>query len=233
MQGSTIKTCDAASKRSDITRIGLNNGIKIIVTSTLLLVTSIAVAGILFVPVGGRYANPDLALADVQNIGDDTVRIQTTGLTGEFSLDASDLPPEFDPPASGCKRFPFDQELELVINLSLGVVEGYTRGHIATETGTLEYRADVRGNATCFPAGGNDCGQVIVDLETRGAMAGALKDLSTNNLVGLIHMETLGSLLYQPDNAQWVSLTSNARLGGDAELISSIISMEEGESCGV
>jgi len=208
----------------------MKNNLKIILGGALLLVTSIAVAGIIFVPVGGRYANPEFAPVDIQDIGDGMVRIRTTGLTGEFSLDASDVPPEFDPPASGCKRFPFEQRLELVINLSLGVVEGRTRGRISTQDGTLEYRGEVRGNATCVPSGGRSCGQLIVDLDTRGVI---LADVSDPVRPGLIRMEILGSILRGPDGAQWASLTSNARLGGDAGLISSITSMAEGESCGV
>ena len=209
----------------------MKNNLKIILGGALLLVTSIAVAGIIFVPINGLYENPELAPVDIQNIGDGTVRIRTTGLTGEFSLDASDVPPEFDPPASGCKRFPFDQRLELVINLSLGVVEGRTRGHISTQDGTLEYRGEVHGNATCVPAGGRSCGQLIVDLEMRGVI---LADVSDPVRPGLIRMEILGSILRGPDGAQWASLTSNARLGGDAGLISSVLdTMDEGEFCGV
>ncbi len=66
------------------------------------------------------------------------------------------------------------------------------------------------------------------------ALAGALKDLSHSNLVRLIRIETLGSLQYGPDSAQWVSLTSNAQLVGDAGLINSLLdTMDEGDSCGV
>ena len=207
----------------------MKNHLKFILGGVLLLVTSIAVAGIIFVPVGGRYSTPELAAVDIQNAGDGVVRIRTTELTGEFSLDASDVPPEFEPPASGCARFPFDQRLELIINLSLGVVEGRTRGRIATQDGTLEYRGEVRGNATCVPAGGRSCGQLIVDLEMRGA----LTDANDPARVGLIRMETLGSLLRGPGGSSWASLTANARLGGDAGLIASLTSMAEGETCGV
>jgi len=208
----------------------MKNKLKTILGGVLLLVTSIAVAGIIFVPVSGRYSNPGLAPVDFQNVGDGAVRIRTTGLTGEFSLDASDVPPEFEPPASGCARFPFDQRLELIINLSVGVVEGRTRGRISTQDGTLEYRGEVRGNATCVPTGGRSCGQLIVDLEMRGA----LSDANDPARVGLIRMETLGSLLRGPDGARWASLTSNARLGGDAGLINSVLhTMEAGDTCGI
>ena len=208
----------------------MKNNLKIILGGALLLVTSIAVAGIIFVPINGLYENPELAPVDIQNIGDGTVRIRTTGLTGEFSLDASDVPPEFDPPASGCARFPFDQRLELTINPLLGVAEGQTRGRISTRNGTLDFRGEVRGNATCMPAGGRSCGQLIVDLEMRGALV----DVSDPMQPGLLRMEILGSLLRGPDGARWASLTSNARLGGDIGLISSVLdTMDEGESCGI
>ena len=229
MKCSTMNKRNTASKQGDDRKVGIKNPLKIMVASALLLAATNAVAGIIFVSVGGNYINPELAPVSIQDNGSGSAVVRTTGLVGELSLDASDVPPKFDPPASGCKRFPFDQELELVINLSLGVVEGHTSGSIATENGLLEYRADVRGNATCVPAGGSDCGQVIVDLETRGAFV----DASDPMLPGLIRMETLGSLLRGPDGARWTSLSSNARLGGDAGLISSITSMGEGESCGI
>lgn len=230
MKESAMQQRENASSLSKTGTARMRNGIKIIVTGALLLVATSAVAGLLSSPImGGLYAYPELAPVDIENIGDSTVQISTTGLTGEFSLDASDVPLEFEPPASGCARLPFDQRLELVINLSLGVVEGHTSGRIDTPDGALDYRAEVRGNATCVPAGGSSCGQIIVDLETRGA----LSDANDPTRVGLIRTETLGSLLYGPDSAQWTNLTSNARLSGDAGLISSIISMEEGESCGI
>jgi hypothetical protein len=207
----------------------MKNKLKIILGGALLLVTSIAVAGIIFVPVGGRYANPELAPVDIQNVGEGMVRIRTTGLTGELSLDASDVPPEFEVPVPGCARLSFDQNLQLVINLSLGMVEGRSRGRISTQDGLLEYRTEVRGNATCRPFNGRSCGQIIVDLELRGT----LSDPADPSRVGLLRMETLGSLLRDQGNASWAQLTSNARLGGDAALIGSIISMSEGESCGV
>ncbi len=206
----------------------MSNKIKFIVGGVLLLITSIAVAGIIFVPVGGRYINPDLGVVDMQNVGNGNLRIRTTGLSGEFSLDASDVPPEFDPPASGCQRFVFDQDLELVINLSLGVVEGRTRGRINTQDVTLDYSGEIQGKATCVPMDSHNCGQLIVDLDTRGV----LSDANDPARVGLIRLETLGSLLREPDG-HWASLTSNARLGGDAGLIGSLHSMGEGESCGI
>ena len=202
---------------------------KIILTGTLLLAVTSVMAGIIFVPVGNRYTNLELAQVEIQNVGDGMVRVLTTGLTGEMSLDASDVPPEFEVPGSGCARFPFEQNLELVINPLLGVVEGHTSGRIATQNGTLEYGGDVRGNATCIPSGEHSCDQLIVDLEMRLVLA----DVSDPVRPGLIRMETLGSLQRGPDVARWASLTSNAHLGGDTGLISSLISMEEGESCGI
>ena len=208
----------------------MKHKLKILLGTALLLATTIAVAGIIFVPVSGRYSNPEFAPVRIQEDGSGSVAVRTTGLTGELSLDASDVPPEFEVPIPGCARLPFDQRLELVINLSLGLVEGRTRGRIATQTGTLDYRGEVRGNATCVPAGGRSCGQLIVDLETRGTLA----DANDPARVGLIRMETLGSLLRGPDGARWASLTSNARLGGDAGLINSVLdTMSGGDTCGI
>ena len=208
----------------------MKNKLKIILGGALLVVTSIAVAGIIFVPVGGRYANPELAPVEIQPTGDGSLSVRTTDLTGELSLDASDVPPEFEVPVPGCARLPFDQSLQLVINLSLGVVEGRSSGSISTLDGLLEYRTEVSGYATCVAFSGRSCGQIIVDLELRGT----LSDPTDPSLVGLLRMETLGSLLRDQGSASWVSLTSSARLGGDAGLISSLLdTMVEGEFCGV
>lgn len=228
MKNSMMKEQHAAADPGDIEESSMKNPLRVILGVMMLLASSVAIAGIIFVPVGGRYANPELAPVQVQDNGSGSAVVRTTGLSGEFSLDASDVPPEFDPPVMGCARFAFDQRLELIINLSLGVVEGRTRGRISTPDGALEYRAEVRGNATCVPAGGNSCGQLIVDLETRGILA----DANDPARVGLIRSEILGSLLRGPGGARWVNLTSNARLGGDAGLIGSLTSMEDGESCG-
>ena len=208
----------------------MNNKLKLTFGAALLLLTSVAVAGIIFVPVGGRYINPELASVDIQNVGDGLLRIRSTGLNGVFSLDASDVPSEFDPPVSGCKRLRFDQRLELIINLSLGVVEGRSRGRIDTRSGgILDYRVEIRGNATCVPSGGNSCGQIVVDLEARGV----LSNENAPARVGLIRMEKLGSLVRGASGASWASLTANARLGGEEALIGMLTAMEEGESCGV
>jgi len=218
MKNSKMKHLDSASSRSGTRRIGIRNRLKIIVTSALLLAATSAVAGIIFVPVGNRYTNPEIALVDIQNGGDGTVRILTTGLTGEMSLDGSDVPPEFEAPVPGCARFPFEQRLELVINPSLGVVEGSTRGRISTQDGTLEYRGEVRGNATCVPSGGRGCGQLIVDLEMRGTLSDPYNPAS----VGQIRVGMLGSLIWgETDLAHWAAMSTNATLGGNELLFNS------------
>ena len=223
-----METSGTNSKRLETRQSGIKTSLKIILAGALLLATTSATAGLLSSPMGVVYTNPGLVPVDTQQLGEARVQVRTDGLTGELSLDASDVPPEFDPPASGCKRFPFDQRLELIINLSLGLVEGQAHGSIATENGSLGYRAELRGSATCVPDGGVDCGQVIVDLEARGVVA----DVSDPVRIGLIRLVTLGSLLRGPDGAHWASLSSNARLAGDENLIGSLTSMEEGESCG-
>ena len=229
MKNTTSKAADVSSKRFGIGPIGIKTCIRIILTGALLLTATSATAGLLSSPMGVVYTNPAFAPVASQTVGDATLQIRSDGLIGELTLDASELPPELDPPASGCKRFAFDQRLELVINLSLGLVEGHTRASIATENGPLEYRAELRGNATCVPVGGQSCGQLIVDLETRGALA----DATDPARVGLIHVQTLGSLVRGPGGAYWASLDANARLAGDEETISSLTSMGEGESCGI
>ncbi len=196
----------------------MKNRFRLIVTSALLLTASSAMAGIEFLPMSGRYVDSELATVRIQDNGSGSAAFSTTGLTGELRLDASDVPPEFEVPIPGCARFPFDQQLELVVNLSLGVVEGRTRGRISAQDGTLEYRGEVLGNATCVPSGGRSCGQLIVDLEMRGT----LSDPNNPASVGLMRMDMLASLIWDDTNlAHWAAMSTNATLGGNEVLINS------------
>jgi len=218
MKNSTMIKRETGSNRCETSKVGIRNRLKIIVTSALLLAATNAMAGLLSSPMGVLFASPELASVEIQNVGDGRVQVLTTGLTGEMSLDASDVQPEFGSPASGCARLPFDQRLELNIDLSLGVVEGRTRGRIATQNGTLDYRGEVSGNATCVPSGGRSCGQLIVDLEMRGV----LSDPNNPASVGQMRMKKLGSLTWDDtDMMHWAAMSANATLGGNELLINS------------
>jgi len=211
----------------------MKNPLRILVAGALVLLATTAMAGIIFVPVGNRYVTPELALVQSQSDGDGTVHIRTTGLNGELSLDANDIPPGFEGPSQGCARFPFAQALDLLITRSgsggNAVTEGRSHGTITTQDGVLEYHADVRGHSACVPVNGRPCGQLVVDLELRGTLV----DPTDPARVGLLRMDMLGSLERSRGSARWASLTSQARLGGDAVLVSSLTSMTEGESCSV
>ena len=216
MQISTIKKCDTGSNRRDIGMTGMKKRLKIIVTSALLLVASSATAGIVFLPGSNVYANPELAPVTVQHLGNDIVRIHTTGLNGELILKGSDFPPEYEVPASATGKLLISQELELVINLSLGVVEGRASGQYVTETEIWD--AQVRGNATCLPLNGLACGQLIVDLELRGA----LSDPNNPASVGQMRIDMLGSFVWDgSDTGHWAAMSANTTIGGNEALINS------------
>ena len=148
------------------------------------------------------------------------LQLDTTGLGGAFRVAADDLPPGFEIPAGISAGLPFEQQLQLVINLSLGVVEGRSRGRIPLNNQTLEFQTDVRGNATCLPRNGRECGQLVVVLELRGA----LSDPYDPTRVGLIETTLLGSLVRDDAGiARWVTLSGNTMLGGNEALISSVL----------
>ncbi len=211
----------------------MKNGIKIFLTSVLLLTGTNVGAGIIFVQVDGLYANPDLAAVDMQHLGNDIIRIQTTGLAGELRLDGADFPPEFEVPASAIGKLTLVQELTLVINLSVGLVEGRASGQLlandensfviegrTTDSKEIaELHADVRGSATCLPLNGLDCGQLIVDLE----LLGALSDPYNPASVGRIQIQMFGSMVVDnEDFGIWAAMSANATLGGNEVLINSV-----------
>ena len=198
----------------------MKNGIKIIVTSALLLAATSATAGIVFLPTSGMYTNQELAPVNVQRLDDSIIRVHTTGLTGELTLKGSDFPPESDISTTARVVLPFDQELELVINLFTGVVEGSSSGQYINNTELWDFIADVRGNATCLPLNGRDCGQLIVTLELRGV----LSDPNNPSVVGQLRKEMLGSLVVDAsDWAVWTAMSANATIGGNEGLINSVL----------
>lgn len=216
-----MKKRDTESNRSKISWISKKNRLKIIVTSALLLATSIAVAGILFVPVGGRFSTPELAPVNIQNLGDGAFRISTSGLTGELTIQGSDFPPEYNVPATAKESLPFDQQLELVIDVAEGTVSGRsTTNFIDASSSYLAAIAEVRGHASCLPLNGRECGQLVVDLELRGI----LSDPNDPASVGQLRMEMLGSLVWtDTDVVHWAAMSANATLGGNEVLINSVL----------
>jgi len=205
----------------------MKNKLKVVITTAILLAASSALAGIIFLPAGGQYIDPSLAPVNIQNLGEGSVRIRTTGLNGELSLKGSDFPPDYEVPATATGILPVVQQLELVINRSTGVVEGRSRGQVLVSNEIIQFRADVRGNASCLPLNGRSCGQLVVDLELRGT----LSDPNNTASVGRMQMEMLGSLVWEDTDAvHWAAMSANATLGVNEVLINSLLeTMEEGE----
>ncbi|NNE64239.1 MAG: hypothetical protein HKN34_09150, partial [Gammaproteobacteria bacterium] len=190
MENSTKKKCDTGSNLSEAGKVGIKNRLKIIATSALLLAATNAMAGLVFLPGSIVHTNTELAPVSVQHLDDGSMRVHTTGLTGELSLNISasgndESPPHFNIATTEKVVLPFDQELELVINLFTGVVEGSSSGQYINNTELWDFIADVRGNATCLPLNGRDCGQLIVTLELRGV----LSDPNNPSVVGQLRKE--------------------------------------------
>ena len=220
MKNSTTKTLETASAQRGVARFGLKIRFKIILASALLLATTNAVAGVIFVPVGNVYAYPELASVRIEDSGAGSTTVRTTGLEGEFTIDTNDLPPVCETAGSTVEHLSFVQHLELVINLSLGVVEGSSRGRVVPNNGALEFRASIQGNATCLPFDGRDCGQLIVDLELQGA----LSDPNDPAKAGRLRTQLLGSLIRDDaDLLHWAALSANSQIAGNEALINSAL----------
>lgn len=195
--------------------------LKIVITTAILLAACSALAGLLFLPAGGRYIDPSLAPVNIQNLGDGSVRIRTMGLNGELTIKGSEFPPEYGVPATAQGIQLLNQQLELAINLPTGLVEGRSRGRGQNQNiSDKEHRADVRGYASCLPLNGRSCGQLVVDLEVRGT----LSDPNNPASVGQLRMQQLGSLVWDDtDVAHWVAMTANATTGGKESLINALL----------
>jgi hypothetical protein len=195
--------------------------IRSILTFASMLFASVALAGIIFVPVGGRYDHSELAPTVVQLLSGETsrFRIRTRDLNGALELDCSEVP--------GCRAvertcadIPFSQQLELVVDRETGDIAGRTLGKLDL-AGTFDFTARVRGEGTCLPFAGRACGQLVVDLEARGPFS----DPGDASRVGLIRMHMVGSLLRDGDSSRWAALSASNTLGfalpdGVAELLS-------------
>ena len=87
--------------------------------------------------------------------------------------------------------------------------------------------AEVRGKATCLPLNGRACGQLVVDLEIQGI----LSDPNDPSIVGKLHSEILGSLIWDDtDLARWSAMSGNTTIGGNEKLINSYIVWELGNA---
>jgi len=185
----------------------MKNLLKIIVFGALLLTVTTALAGIIFVPVSGRYVTPELAPVDIQRTGDGLIKFRTTGLIGKLTLDCSEVE-ECQSIDNGCAEIPFTQQIELTLNHQTGNIEGRTRGRLDTQP-SYEFIAKVRGEATCLPPGGQSCGQIVMDLEARGVIS----DRVDPSGVGTLRMQVLGSLLRDGSSASWAILSGRGTLG--------------------
>ena len=101
----------------------------------------------------------------------------------------------------------------------MGLVEGRSHGRISTQDSTLEYATKGRSNATCLPYNGRSCGQLVVDVDMRGA----LSDPNNPASVGQMRMEMLGSLIWDDtDMMHLAAMSANTTMGGNEALINSL-----------
>ena len=231
MKNSTIKKCDTGSNRSETRKVGIKNRLKIIATSALLLAATNAMAGIISLPGSNTYTVPETALMRVSKCPGDfdvvagCVRIHTTGLTCELTIRGSDFPPESDIGTTEKVVLPFDQELELVVDIAEGTVSGRSTINFtdvtlseAVASAAASLLWVVRGTATCLPLNGRECGQLVVDLELQGI----LTDPNDPSIVGKLQMDVLASLLLDgSDVAHWAAMSANITIGGNERWIRS------------
>ena len=214
-----MKKRDTASNRSETGKISMKNKLKIVVTSALLLAatSASAIASIISLPASGRYLIIELTDVIIAGFSDDTFRISTNGLTGELTIQGSDFPPEYDVATTAKAVLPFDQHLELVIDVAKGTVSGRSTVNFADASSVyLAATAQVRGSASCLPLNGRECGQLIVDLELRGV----LSDPNDPASVGQLQQWMLGSLIWDDTNvAHWAAMSANTTIGGNEGLI--------------
>jgi hypothetical protein len=216
-----MKKCHTASNHSDNWMTGMKNSIRLMITTAALLAASPAFADIDFLPSGSQYIDPGIAQANIQ-IGDEsfTYTVRTSGLTGELTIRGSDFPPEYDIATTAQAVLPFEQELELVINVAEGTISGRSTGNfLDMASANVAFTAEVHGNASCLPLNGRECGQLVVDLELRGV----LSDPNDPASVGQLRMEILGSLVWDDTNvAHWAAMSANTTIGGNEGLINSL-----------
>lgn len=190
MENKGIERRNEAPKLGGRIASGIGNGPRSIVAAALLMTASAATAGIISVPVDSRYIAPESAPVSVQHLGGETFSIRTSGLAGEWIIDGSDLPPEYDVPATTTIVLPFEQDLELIVDIDDGTVSGPPINPIPILGHLIVTSPEVRGSASCLPRIGLDCGQLVVDLEIRVAIT----DPDDPAVVGILRIELLGSL---------------------------------------
>ena len=203
-------------------------GSLIATAAALTLVSTSAVAGLLFAPLGSRYDDPGLATVQVRTTGE-KIQIRTTGLQGRMALSARHLPPTAGGPATGCAVMPFTQDLTLDLDLAKGVVEGTSSGQIQLSGKVLRFQAPVHGSASCMPSGGTACGVAVLDLNLLGVVA----DPSDHASVGLLRMQMLASLVRGNPSAPWAAISANVSLGLSPRLVTSILETMEDDECGL
>ena len=172
-------------------------------------------------PVGARYIIPETAPVTIQNLGDETFVVSTTRLTGEWTIRGSDLPPGYDLPPTAQAVLPFEQELELVIDLAAGTVStSRTKAQVTITMSQVTINSStVSGNAVCLPLNGSKCGQLVLDLEVQGVVSVP----NDPSVVGQLRMEMLSSFYFDGSDVglgHWTAMSANVTIGGNEGLIS-------------
>ena len=219
----TMTKHDTASGHGDNSRAGIRNRLKILVASALLLAASSATAGIVLIPVVDVYISPELMPLSVRkDSGEahlDYLVITMTNLTGESTIQSSDLKPAYEVPAAAKSVLPFEQDLELKIDLTTGKVLGRAKTlYFDASSPYLAATAEVSGYATCLPRNGLACGQLVVDLELRGVVS----DPNDPSIVGRLRTKMLGSIYLDGSDVGFLAaLSANTTIGGNEGLINS------------
>lgn len=229
-KGWPVKNLNTVSNHREISKISMKNRLRFIVTGALLLAATSVTAGLLSSPMGVLYTYPELAPVDIKNIGNGKVQIRTTGLTGEMTLQGSDFPPEFDIATTAKVVLPFEQAVIFDIDYADGIVSGRSTAKFYDASSSyLAATAEVRGNATCLPLNGLECGQLVVDLELQGVVS----DPNNPAIVGRLQMDVLASFYFDGSDVGLGSLaamSANATIGGNEGMINSLTGLSGGDA---
>lgn len=188
----------------------MNARIASLAGTVLLLTGAAALAGIIFVPVGGRVVDSgEVELSAIIK----KIDIASPGLVVQLQCPGS-------PPDGAYAEM--TQALNLSIDRKTGDVSGTSTATLRSfdaASPLLAMKARVSGTATCVESGGRSCGQLVLELRSEGV-------LSTKGVpeqIGLLRQQLLGSLTLSPNSAEWRALDLAPTVGGSEAFVQAFL----------
>ena len=170
-----------------------------------------ASAGVIFVPVGGLIIDPGQSRVKQRIIGVLIgLKIQTIGLSSSGSVQG--------PPPGGLELGQdfriTEQELSLKFDLSTGKLNGQIRGRI---NGLLEqplkFKARIKGDAFCIGPQESLCATLAADMQIKGVLISGVNE--GVHAVGRIELDMIGEFFTGNDNLAptWQTLDYSGTVG--------------------